>query len=288
MALMCAACGTDNRDAAKFCKGCGGKLVALPPRSAKEREAVDEAWGETVQSSLEEDLRADDLDEPTVIVPPGASRPLRLDTAASALASQPRRIRDTRRHGTVWALLGVVLLAAAAGGWYAYRARVSKTAAAPEPMAATAPAVLPVTAAPAPALAPPPTPEAPAVATVPPSSPSPPSPPAASTVAQSPPLKTPAAPPRPRKTAPPPVPPPTAAVVPSTPAPEPPSPVVAAPPLAPPPAPQSACGGRNFVATAQCMAAQCARAEFAAHAQCEPVRRQQRIDEEKRNPLYAN
>jgi len=36
------------------------------------------------------------------------------------------------------------------------------------------------------------------------------------------------------------------------------------------------------------MAAQCARAEFAAHAQCEPVRRQQRIDEEKRNPLYAN
>jgi hypothetical protein len=36
------------------------------------------------------------------------------------------------------------------------------------------------------------------------------------------------------------------------------------------------------------MAAQCARPENKANAQCEAVRRQQRIDEEKRNPSMAN
>jgi outer membrane biosynthesis protein TonB len=55
-----------------------------------------------------------------------------------------------------------------------------------------------------------------------------------------------------------------------------------------PPSPQESCAGRNFIATAQCMAAQCARPEVAGHAQCEAVRRQQRIDEEKRNPTMAN
>jgi hypothetical protein len=33
------------------------------------------------------------------------------------------------------------------------------------------------------------------------------------------------------------------------------------------------------------MAAQCARPEIASHAQCEAVRRQQRLEEEKRNPI---
>jgi len=36
------------------------------------------------------------------------------------------------------------------------------------------------------------------------------------------------------------------------------------------------------------MAAQCATAEFKATAQCEAVRAQQRIEEEKRNPTMAN
>jgi hypothetical protein len=36
---------------------------------------------------------------------------------------------------------------------------------------------------------------------------------------------------------------------------------------------------------AQCMAAQCIKAEFKAHPQCEAVRKQQRLEEERRN-LY--
>ena len=36
------------------------------------------------------------------------------------------------------------------------------------------------------------------------------------------------------------------------------------------------------------MAGQCAKADYKAHAQCEAVRRQQQIDEEKRNPTMLN
>jgi hypothetical protein len=57
---------------------------------------------------------------------------------------------------------------------------------------------------------------------------------------------------------------------------------------APPPEPQAQCGDRNFIAKAQCMAAQCLKPEFKAHAQCEAVRRQQRLEEEKRNPTLIN
>jgi hypothetical protein len=75
-----------------------------------------------------------------------------------------------------------------------------------------------------------------------------------------------------------------------------PTPVALAPEPAPPPAPQpvalatpqSQCAGLNFFARAQCMAAQCAKADYKAHAQCEAVRRQQQIDEEKRNPTLLN
>jgi hypothetical protein len=76
-----------------------------------------------------------------------------------------------------------------------------------------------------------------------------------------------------------------------------PMPVVAAPaapaslstaPVDLPPAdPAQACAGRNFIATAQCLVVQCAKPEFSAHARCGAVRRQQRIDEEKRNPTNA-
>ncbi|WP_235505194.1 hypothetical protein [Variovorax sp. Root318D1] len=52
--------------------------------------------------------------------------------------------------------------------------------------------------------------------------------------------------------------------------------------------PLAICGDRNFIAKAQCMAAQCLKPEFKPHAQCETVRRQQRIDEEKRNPTLIN
>ncbi|WP_409051337.1 hypothetical protein [Variovorax sp. GrIS 2.14] len=60
------------------------------------------------------------------------------------------------------------------------------------------------------------------------------------------------------------------------------------PPPPPPAAPQTECAGRNFIAMAQCMVNQCAKAEFKSHPQCDAVRKQQRIDEEKRNPSMAN
>ncbi|MFD0879530.1 hypothetical protein ACFQ2A_05810 [Variovorax dokdonensis] len=75
------------------------------------------------------------------------------------------------------------------------------------------------------------------------------------------------------------------------PAPEPvqasPPPVVAPAPPAPP-APQEACAGLNFVAKSRCLVAQCARPEQKAHPQCQAVREQQRLEEEKRNPQLVN
>jgi len=64
---------------------------------------------------------------------------------------------------------------------------------------------------------------------------------------------------------------------------------VSAPAVASAPAdPLAVCGDRNFIAKAQCMAAQCLKPEYKPHAQCEAVRRQQRIEEEKRNPTLVN
>ncbi|MDM0073674.1 hypothetical protein QTH90_04745 [Variovorax sp. J2P1-59] len=65
-----------------------------------------------------------------------------------------------------------------------------------------------------------------------------------------------------------------------------PPPVVEAPKPKPVPAePRAACSAMNFIAAAQCMARQCVKPEFKAHPQCEAVRRQQRLEEEKRNPV---
>lgn len=286
MALMCVACRTDNRDAAKFCKGCGRRLVTLPARSAEEREALDDAWGATMQSALEQDLRADDLDEPTVIVPSragagrGASRLAPLGTAAT-VQSGPRRIRDTRSRAGVWLLFGAVLLAAAAGAGYAYRAAALKKSTAVDVVATATPSAAPETPVPAATSMP-----APSAAPLPVALPLEPTP--AQAQAQVAPQPPPAPPRKARKVTPPPAPAPAVVDVPPQPIPETPLPpvVVAAPPPLPP-SPQSACGGRGFIGTAQCMVTQCARAEFATHAQCEPVRRQQRIEEEKRNPLNA-
>lgn len=50
-------------------------------------------------------------------------------------------------------------------------------------------------------------------------------------------------------------------------------------------APGQACSGMNFVLAARCMAAQCEKAEFRAHAQCTAMRRQQLLEEQKRNPV---
>lgn len=63
-----------------------------------------------------------------------------------------------------------------------------------------------------------------------------------------------------------------------------------APPAARPQAassePRVACAGKGFFAESRCMAEQCQKPQFKAHAQCDEVRRRQRLEEEKRNP-YA-
>jgi hypothetical protein len=84
---------------------------------------------------------------------------------------------------------------------------------------------------------------------------------------------------------------PVAAVAAPAPAPVAPSaPVLAAAPAEPatPASPDAACAGQGFFGRARCMAAQCAKAEYRASAQCDAVRRQQQIDEEKRNPSLLN
>jgi hypothetical protein len=65
---------------------------------------------------------------------------------------------------------------------------------------------------------------------------------------------------------------------------------VAAAPAQPaaPASPEAACASQGFFGRARCMAAQCAKAEYRASAQCDAVRRQQQIDEEKRNPSLLN
>lgn len=52
--------------------------------------------------------------------------------------------------------------------------------------------------------------------------------------------------------------------------------------------PSAACSGLNFFSAARCMAAQCLKPAFKPHPQCEAVRRQQQLEEEKRNPILAN
>lgn len=49
--------------------------------------------------------------------------------------------------------------------------------------------------------------------------------------------------------------------------------------------PMAACSGMNFIAEAQCMASQCLKPAFKPHGECEAVRRRQRLEEEKRNPV---
>ena len=278
MALICPTCRTENRDAAKFCKGCGGKLVRLPARSNEEAEALDDEWGATVGTVPEDDLA---LPPPP---PPRASRPSALHTASveplpARSASRSHRRRSTppsRDRSVFWVLLAAATIVVATGGLYVYRdqRRVPMLAVVQEPAAPGAPAspprsaALPITGPVTPTQAP-----APAAAPV---------------QAASPPVVAPsaAAERKPRKVASPTLlpaaPPPVAAVpaVPVTPVPE---------PVEPPPPinPDQACASRGFFATAQCLVAQCAKPESSAHARCEAVRQQQRIDEEKRNPSNA-
>nr|WP_307703674.1 hypothetical protein [Variovorax paradoxus] len=208
-----------------------------------------------------------------------ASRP-RTPRPAGAEVRKPPRLRGI----LLWLVLLAVGLLMIAAGWYGYGTdKPSAQAKVTAPAAPAGPAIAPPAlteasgaAAPAPEHPPaePPAAEPTLVAPAP----------AASAAAASPKPLSAAAAAKSRKAA--------AAAPPQPGAPE------AAPAVAPAPAPtpaaagpadpQSICGDRNFIAKAQCMAAQCLKPEFKTHAQCEAVRRQQRIEEEKRNPTLVN
>jgi hypothetical protein len=317
MALICPVCSAENREGANFCRSCGGKLApAAPapmapppgPESRSERE-----WAATAPAQLRAPTIPGGLfdgslpiasqaayahagslaDEKTVIVgagrskrPPSppreprakkASRPRTPRPAGAEVRNKPPRMRGV----LLWLVLLAVGLLMIVAGWYGYGKGTpdEQAEAASPPVPVAAPAVAPVPASPASEAAPlalPPT-EPPAAADAALAAAAPATPAIATP-------KPPSAAAKSRKPAP---------AAPSQPGAPEPAPAVAAAPAPQPAAagpsdPQSICGDRNFIAKAQCMAAQCLKAEFKPHAQCEAVRRQQRIEEEKRNPTLVN
>jgi len=326
MGVECASCGAQNRDGAKFCKACGHRLVVVAV-AANDRVAPAE-WPITERMPLPEAVAkrsSSAADETTVAIgrspaPPRVpTRPAPLPpspTAARApkAASRPATLSvpaARRRSRPLWSGFALLLVAIAAAAWYTQSQRdavtpaVSQTpaAAGPVAMAPPAPAREAAPPAPAPQPAPPtqiaqvpaeeplPVPQAKAIAE-PPASTSPPAvapPPAkaeapAKPVAAAAPKAAAAAAPKPRKAPP---------AAPTTPVPQPapaPATVVATAPAEPvaPPSPEATCAGQGFFGRSRCMVAQCAKPELRAHAQCDAVRRQQQIDEEKRNPSLAN
>jgi len=317
MALICPVCSTENRGGANFCRSCGVKLPAagdrIPPPPSPERE-----WAATAPAQLraptipaplfdpDEPLpargsffgrsaaRQSDEHEQTVLMvhddelprtPAPPASPPGLESTWAPKSGTKRRSRAKVRQSVpaerpprkrvilLWLGLLVVAVAMIVAGWSGNGTR--KTPAAAEEATATAietpaPVAPSSLAEPSPA-APEPQPAEPAV-----------TPPAVETAPAAAAAPKPAAKPRNKQA--------ITAALPSN-APEP-AAVVAAPAPAPAPVaaaePQAMCGDRNFIAKAQCMAAQCLKPEFKAHAQCEAVRRQQRIEEEKRNPTLIN
>ncbi|MGJ7492700.1 hypothetical protein [Variovorax sp. ZT4R33] len=153
MALICVGCRTENRDAAKFCKGCGGKLVTLPTRSAEEEEALEDAWGATVLAP------ADDLALPSPSAPTRGrahrpSRPSTLQTARAGLASRPDPLGARRAappdRSAAWVLSAAAAIVVLTGGWYGYRRATLPAAAAPASLSIPAPeaAALPLSVSP--------------------------------------------------------------------------------------------------------------------------------------------
>ena len=271
MAAVCTACNTENRDAAKFCRGCGARL------GGEEAGAQNPAsWAQTQPAEI--------ADERTLLVAPAAKvasraapAPDRPFVAAVTAAPSPQ----SRAPLAVAALLIALLL----GGllWWWLGARDSGPSA---PLAAP-PVASPPAAPPPPVVleAPPPA-DVPALSSLPsvpvavpadatvvvePAAPAPP------------PAAAPAAAPRPRPTR---NAPPTPAVPEPAPAPVAPAqaPVVVVPPPAAPPSPDQACASLGFIARARCMAAECAKPSQTRHPQCVAVRQQQQLEERIRNP----
>jgi len=321
MALICPVCSAENREGANFCRSCGGKLAPAPstppapmapppaPEGRSERE-----WAATAPAQLRAptipgglfdanlplasqppyaNAAAAPADEKTVIVGAGrskrpssppreprvkkASRPRALRPAA-AEAQKPPRLRGM----LLWLVLLAVGLLMIVAGWHGYGkgkpAEQAEAAAPVAPVAPPAPPAIAPTAAPEAPPAPEPQPaEPPAAADATPAAAATATPAATNSKPSSAASKL-------RKPAPAATPQPGAPETAPTAAPAPPPQPAATGPADP----MSICGDRNFIAKAQCMAAQCLKPEFKPHAQCEAVRRQQRIEEEKRNPTLVN
>lgn len=279
MPVTCTECRTSNRDGARFCKGCGRRIKAAPVREewpATQRMAYP---GEDLQSRGAEvvlpashHVRKGSSAPARTPAPPPSQRaaekaPQRASAASAQVANDGKTARRIRP--AVWAVLAVVLVAPA--GWYALGSHqdVPQPAIPAVPMAAPSPAPVleptPPTAAVEPPIA------VPVPASEPPPVVAEPAKPPKQSVA-----------PKARKPVSAPPPPSAAPAEVQAPAPAP------APEPAPPANPQAACGNLNFFSRARCMATQCAKPEFATHPQCDAVRRQQQIEEEKRNPSLLN
>jgi len=268
MALICPACGTENRAVAKFCIECIGVLQpdfeptkVVPLRPSGER---------TTLLGMPSALAAFAASAPT---PAPAPAPAPVPAAVkSPGVSEPRK--------GLWLSLAAFALTlvigaggwvvAGAGGWYIYSSSsTAEDAAAPVSPAASAPAASAASASVGPAISIAPVvvaPVAPVIAVAPAAI-------APSAIA------------------------PTAIAPSARPAPAQAAAVSAATrPAAPPTRPRAvatadpgtSCAGLGFIARSQCMAAQCAKGEHRAQPACQAVVAQQRLMEEKRNPTLAN
>lgn len=250
MPVICAACHTENRDAAMFCHGCARKLPAFAPTAP----------------SVLETMRARDA--------AASARP------SSQAASMLRRaVREPLFP------LGVALLVAAlAVAWYVQASRSSHKAAR---VASTAPATVVASSAVATVKADPPRPanQAPAdsvplVASLSPGelelAPTHPRPTAEPPAAVAPPT------PAPPVAS-------TAPAAPSyQPAPERRSPPRTAAPQRPVALdPRHGCETLNFVFAARCEAAHCDKPEYSRHPRCNLVREERKRDEARRNPTLG-
>lgn len=249
MALVCPACGTENRAVARFCIECIGVLQPdFEPTQVASRRTTSEC------TTL--------MGMPTALAEFGSAAP-----PASPLPAPPpggpRRTGSAEPRKGLWlsvAAFAITLIVGAggwmiagAGGWYIYSAGAA---------AEVPPAVPTLPPLPAVALAPP----LPAVSLV--TMVAPPAVPEAAT-----PVATPTPPPAARAV-------PLAKARPAT-------PVSAPRPLAGSD-PEAACADRGFLARSRCMAAQCAKSENRGQSACQAVVAQQRLMEEKRNPTLAN
>ena len=246
MPVICAACHTENRDAAMFCHGCARKLPAFHAKAP----------------SILETLRA--------------AHPPTAPATAPASGHGPARIADRRaRIRGFEAGAALLVVALGLGGWLAHRmldarapsAKVARIASTPAPTPAKAgpskpPERVPVDASLAPGEAQVTDTRLAALA-----APTAPSPPTAVDAAP----ELPVAPPAP-------------AAAPQAPEARRQPPRAAPPPRVTALDPRHGCETLNFVFAARCEAAHCDKPQYARHPRCNLVREERRRDEARRNP----